>query len=159
YLSILSCILPSLILSRFNYEFPSLVGGAIGLCLSVLMAKHQVGLAPHAGNEVESGPPSERHDRLRAFAPYLILIAILIVTRVRFLPFRDWLNAESPALTLDWGSLGQFSVSAALALRLGSIFGTSSAWSYNTLFVPALIPFAVVVLLCAPLLRIDLHTL
>src|SRR5262249_48048459 len=64
YLSILSCILPSLILSRFNYEFPSLVGGAIGLCLSVLMAKHQVGLAPHAGSEVEIGPSSEHHYRL-----------------------------------------------------------------------------------------------
>src|SRR6516162_5783512 len=48
YLSILSCVLPSLVLSRFNYEFPSLVGGAVGLCLSVLMARCQLGLAPHA---------------------------------------------------------------------------------------------------------------
>src|SRR5215467_10313778 len=53
YLSILSCIVPSLLLSRFNYEFPSLVGGAVGLCLSALLAKRQVGLAHHAGNEVK----------------------------------------------------------------------------------------------------------
>src|SRR5262249_34689621 len=45
YLSILSCALPSLFLSRFTYEFPSLIGGAVGLCLSVLVAKYQVGLA------------------------------------------------------------------------------------------------------------------
>src|SRR5215469_10035460 len=45
YLSILSCVLPSLGLSRFNYEFPSLVGGAVGICLSVLLAKYHVGLA------------------------------------------------------------------------------------------------------------------
>src|SRR5499425_753567 len=32
YLSISSCILPMLFLSRFNYEFPSLIGGAVGLC-------------------------------------------------------------------------------------------------------------------------------
>src|SRR5262249_26100289 len=156
---ILSCLLPSLLLSRFNYEFPSLAGGAVGLCLSALIAKRQVGLPFQSGNEVECGSPSKHRDRVRSFPPYVMLIAILIVTRVRFLPFREWLNAESRALTLNGGSLGQFSVSAVLVLRLDSIFGTSSAWSYNALFVPALIPFVVVVLLSIPLLRIDIHTL
>jgi lactate permease len=156
YLSILSCVLPSLALSRFNYEFPSLIGGAIGLCLSALLAKYQVGLAPtDAVTEVAFDPPSKNHERLRAFAPYLMLIAILVATRVRFLPLRAWLNAESPGRTLDWGSLGKFSVSAALVLRLDSIFKTSSSWSYHALFVPALIPFVVVVALSVSLLRID----
>lgn len=160
YLSILGCALPSLGLSRFNYEFPTLIGGAVGLCVSVLMAKYQVGLArSDAGHEAEIGASSKLSERVRAFAPYLLLIAILIITRVRFLPFRAWLNAESPALTFDWGTLGTFSVSIALALRLDLIFGAPSSWSYNTLFVPALIPFVLVVLLCLPLLRIDLHTL
>jgi lactate permease len=159
YLSIVSCILPSLVLSRFNYEFPSLVGGAIGLCLSVLMARRQLGLELHTGDEADNGGSSKSSEQIRAFAPYLMLIAILIVTRVRFLPLRAWLNAESPRLTLNWGSLGTFSVSLALVFRLDSIFGTSSAWSYNSLFVPALIPFVVVVLLSMPLLRIDLRSL
>jgi lactate permease len=159
YLSILSCVLPSLILSRFNYEFPSLIGGAIGLCLSALMAKRKVGLVPNTSDEAVSGPLSERHARVRAFAPYLMLIAILVVTRVPFLPFREWLNAESPALTRDLGSLGIFSVSAALVFKLDSIFGTSSMWSYSALYVPALIPFVVVVLLSMPLLKIDFHAL
>jgi lactate permease len=159
YLSILSCILPSLVLSRFNYEFPSLVGGAVGLCLSVLMAKRQLGLAPRVTGELETAPSSKHHERVKAFAPYLMLIAVLVVTRVPFLPFRAWLNAESPRLALDLGSLGKFSVSAGLVLRLDSIFGTSSVWSYNALFVPALIPFVVVVLLSMPLLRINLSML
>src|SRR5262249_52192349 len=77
YLSILICTLPSLAFSRFNYEFPSLAGGAAGLCLSALMAKHQVGLESHTSNDVETAPLSERHERVRAFAPYLMLIAIL----------------------------------------------------------------------------------
>ena len=59
----------------------------------------------------------------------------------------------------DLGSLGIFSVSAALVFKLDSIFGTSSTWSYSALFVPALIPFVAVVLLSMPLLRIDRHTL
>src|SRR5262249_51999849 len=97
YLSILSCVLPFLVLSRFNYEFPSLVGGAIGLCASVLMAKRRVGLAPqtsrqHAmNNDAEDRPSPEDPKLLSAIAPYLILIAVLIVTRVRFLPIRAWL--------------------------------------------------------------------
>jgi lactate permease len=160
YLSILSCVVPSLLLSRITYEFPSLIGGAVGLCLSVLMAKWQVGLAhTQAGKETERGRSYKRGERIRAFAPYLLLIAILIVTRVRFLPLRAWLNAEFPRLTLDLGSLGRFSASAALVLKLDAIFGTSSAWSYNALFVPALIPFVVVVLLAMPLLGIDLPTI
>jgi lactate permease len=159
YLSILSCVLPSLVLSRFNYEFPSLIGGAIGLCLSALMAKLQVGLEPNASDEEGIGPSSERHERVRAFTPYLMLIAILVVTRVPFLPLREWLNAEYPRLTLDWGSLGTFSVSTALVFKLDSVFGTSSAWSYNSLYVPALIPFVVVVLLSVPLLKIDFQAL
>jgi lactate permease len=158
YLSILSCVLPALILSRFSYEFPSLVGGAVGLCLSVLMAKSQLGLAPHSGSEIETGSSPGHHQRARAFAPYLLMIVVLIVTRLRFLPVHEWLNAEFPRLTLNWGSLGDFSVSAALVFKLDSIFGTSSTWSYNALFVPALIPFVLVVLLSVPLLRIDLRT-
>jgi lactate permease len=160
YLSVLSCVLPSLGLSRFNYEFPSLIGGAVGLFLSVLMAKFRVGLAHfYPDHEVKIDPLSKHSERVRAFAPYLMLIAILIVTRVPFLPFRTWLNAEIPALTLDLGSLGKLSVSVALALKLDSIFGTSSAWSYNALFVPAFIPFVLVVLLSLPLLGLDLHAL
>jgi len=155
YLSVLSCVLPSLVLSRFNYEFPSLVGGAIGLCLSVVMATRRLGLEPQADDR----PSLEPHKPGMAIAPYLLLIVILIATRVRFLPFRAWLNAESPRLILDWGSLGIFSVSVALVLRLESIFGTSSTWSYSALFVPALIPFAAVVLLSMPLLKIDRLTL
>jgi lactate permease len=159
YLSILSCVLPSLALSRFNYEFPSLIGGAIGLCISALMAKRQIGLMPSAGDDAEIKPVSAGPQQARAFSPYLLLIAILVVTRVRFLPIREWLNAQDPRLTLDWGSLGIFSVSIALVFKLDSIFGTSSAWNYNSLFVPALIPFVVVVLLSIPLLKIDFPAL
>jgi lactate permease len=159
YLSILSCVVPSVVLSRFNYEFPSLIGGAVGLCLSALMARRGIGLVRHGSDEVEPGLSTEHHDRMRAFVPYLMLIAILVVTRVRFLPVREWLNAEDPRVTLDWGSLGTFSASIALVFNLHSIFGTSSDWSYSALFVPALIPFVVVVLLSMPILKIDLNAL
>jgi lactate permease len=160
YLSILSCILPFLALSSLSYEFPSLIGGAVGLCLSVLLAKWQVGLVrTDAGREAAIGASPGHRERARAFAPYLMLITILVVTRVRFLPFRAWLNLESPAMRLDLGTLGNFSASIALVLKLDAIFGTSSTWSYSALFVPALVPFVLVVLLSLKLLRIGFPTL
>src|SRR6516162_1687625 len=64
YLSILSCVVPSLVLSRFNYEFPSLIGGAVGLCLSALMARRGIGLVRHGSDEVEPGLSTEHHDRM-----------------------------------------------------------------------------------------------
>jgi lactate permease len=155
YLSILSCIVPSVALSRFNYEFPSLIGGAIGLCISAFLAGRGVGLELQLDKPAAASPPLERRGRFQAIMPYLLLIVILVVTRVRFLPFREWLTAEYPRLTFDWGSLGTFSASVALVLRVGSIFGTSSAWSYQSLFVPALIPFVAVVLLSIPLLNVS----
>ena len=45
YLSILACTIPYLLLAQVNYEFPSLVGGGIGLLLSVFLANKGVGLA------------------------------------------------------------------------------------------------------------------
>ena len=44
-LSVLSCTVPYLLIAQFNYEFPSLVGGAIGLFVSVLLAGKGIGLA------------------------------------------------------------------------------------------------------------------
>jgi lactate permease len=155
YLSILSCMVPSVALSRFNYEFPSLIGGAIGLCVSAFLAGRGVGLERQSVELAVASPPLEFRCRVRAIMPYLLLTVILVVTRVPFLPFREWLTAEHPRLTFDWGSLGTFSASAALVLRVDSIFGTSSAWSYQSLFVPALIPFVVVVLLSIPLLKVS----
>ena len=159
YLSILSCMVPSIALSRFNYEFPSLIGGAIGLFISAILARRGIGLERIADEPAANSPLFEGGARVRAILPYLLLIVILVVTRVRFLPFREWLTAEYPRLNFDWGSLGTFSASAALVLRVDSIFGTSSAWSYQSLFVPALIPFVLVVLLSIPLLKIGAATL
>ncbi len=42
YLSILGCTLPYLVLARFDYEFPSLLGGLAGLLVSVFLAKNRL---------------------------------------------------------------------------------------------------------------------
>ena len=44
-LAIFSSVLPMAAVATFNYEFPSVVGGAIGLLLTIFLAKHGVGIA------------------------------------------------------------------------------------------------------------------
>jgi lactate permease len=48
YLSVLSWVVPYLLLAKVNYEFPSLLGGAVGFFISILLAKKGIGLAPSA---------------------------------------------------------------------------------------------------------------
>ena len=45
YLSILSCVVPYVIIAHVSYEFPSLLGGMIGLILSVVLARYGIGLS------------------------------------------------------------------------------------------------------------------
>jgi lactate permease len=156
YLSILSCVVPYGLLASVNYEFPALVGGAIGFVLSIILAKKEVGLATvtekqATPDQVEKIPP---RTLLRAFFPVIGTILLLIVTRIPELGIKDLLNAESPSLEVNLGSLGGFSVSAALVLKLSDIFRTESTWVYKALFVPALIPFFVMCAVSIPFFRL-----
>ena len=44
YLSILSCVVPMLMVAWTNYEFPAVIGGVIGLVVTILLAKFRIGL-------------------------------------------------------------------------------------------------------------------
>ncbi len=81
-------------------------------------------------------------------------ILLLIVTRIPELGLKALLNVEKPALALSLGSLGEFSASAALVLRLSDIFWTEVIWAYNALFVPALIPFFLMCAISVPFFRL-----
>jgi lactate permease len=59
YLSILSCIVPYLIIAFFNYEFPSLIGGMIGLFASAALARAGIGLAREDGAAAEPAVRAE----------------------------------------------------------------------------------------------------
>jgi L-lactate transport len=142
YLSILSCVVPYLIIAFFNYEFPSLLGGMIGLVGSVMLARAGIGLEKVA--DTQPAPSTDVATLVKAFFPLWGTVLVLIVTRVPFLGIKELLTAASPAFTTALGSLGNFSISAALVVKLTEIFGTSSAWSFATLYIPAFIPFFVV---------------
>jgi lactate permease len=142
YLSILSCVVPYLAIAFFNYEFPSLIGGMIGLVGSVMLARAGIGLASRG--ETQPASPIDRGTLIKAFFPLWGTVLVLIVTRVPFFGIKGLLTAGSPSLSVSLGSLGDFSISAALVAKLTQIFGTTSSWSFSTLYIPAFIPFFLV---------------
>ncbi|WP_150538392.1 L-lactate permease [Actinobacillus vicugnae] len=152
YLSVFSCIIPYFFLAQVNYEFPSLVGGAIGLFISIFLANKGVGLAK-VENTLDSVVTGK--EVAKALLPTGLLIAFLIVTRIQQLPFKAMMNNATIWIGTQLGSLGQFEISQGLVFSLKNIFGTSVNASYKLLYVPALIPFVVTVLICIPLFALS----
>ena len=149
-ISALSCTLPFYLLAQVNYEFPSLIGGAIGLCGSILAAKYHIGLHKEGDGKRSEVTQLPKIEVIKALSPFILLIVILLVTRIQQWPFKAWLNNDTP-----WLTLGDFGVSQALILSWSSILDTSVGWSYKTLYVPALIPFVVTVLVLMPILSLS----
>ncbi|MBN6709935.1 L-lactate permease [Haemophilus haemoglobinophilus] len=152
YLSIFACVIPYILLAQVNYEFPSLVGGAIGLFISVLLANKGVGLAK-VENNIET--TVSLGEVVKALFPTALLIGILIITRIQQLPFKAMMNDATTWFAVQLGSLGRFEISHGLIFSLKEIFGTSISSSYKLLYVPAFIPFVVTVLIAIPVFKVS----
>ncbi|MDO4698099.1 MAG: L-lactate permease [Pasteurellaceae bacterium] len=152
YISIFACVVPYFFLAQVNYEFPSLVGGAIGLLISIFVANKGIGLA-----KVENTFDStvSKGEVIKALFPTALLIAILIVTRIKQLPFKAMMNDATSWVSVKLGSLGTFDISHGLIFSLKNIFDTSINASYKLLYVPALIPFVVTVLIAIPVFAVS----
>ncbi|NBI29293.1 L-lactate permease [Chengkuizengella marina] len=83
-------------------EFPSIMGGFIGLILVILAAKKQF-LLPKIPYELEleNSEDNARQQNetinqpslFKSWVPYLIVLLLLVVTRIEILPFKDWLKS------------------------------------------------------------------
>jgi lactate permease len=167
-LAIFSSVLPMAAVATFNYEFPSVVGGAIGLLMTIFLAKHGVGLAKDkaspaaviaAGSQSTSGPqhpeasPLHRADVLRALTPLIATVGILLITRIPFLGLRQLLTSEAGSTSIPLGNLGVFSLSPSLVFQLRGILGEDLHWSHALLFVPSILPFFVAAVVALMLYR------
>lgn len=156
-LSIWSCTLPYVWLAQWNYEFPALIGGAIGLTLSILFARYNIGLEKKETTVTENTvKPLAFKQIFRAMAPTLLLIVILIVTRIKQLGLKGMLNDATPMWNFHLG-FADLHISQALIIHINQILGTDTAWAYKTLYVPALIPFFLVVFVSIPFLNMNRH--
>jgi lactate permease len=143
-LAVLACTVPYVALAAVSYEFPALIGGVVGLIVTVLTARRGVGLA---GPRDEAVPAAERVPLpalVKALSPIWITVLVLVATRVEQLGLKALLTDPRPVFTAGLGPLGQLSVSPALVIRLTDIFGAPVAWNFQALYVPALIPFFLV---------------
>jgi lactate permease len=144
-LAVAASVAPMCLLALVDNEFPSVVGGLIGLVLTGWLARRRVGLA----REDENAPadadvaPSPRAV-VKALFPLWATVLVLLVTRIPALGLRGLLTAAAPAWELPLGSLGTLSISPALVLSLRGIFGTDTGWTLQLLYVPAFIPFVLV---------------
>lgn len=143
-LSTFSCTVPYLALSAVSVEFPSLLGGLIGLVITLLLAKFGIGLSPAASKNT----PSESHLSpwllCKASFPLWGTVLLLIVTRIPELGLKSLLQLGEPAWHINLGQLGDFSISAALVLNLKHIFLTDTSWQHSVLYVPSIIPFVLI---------------
>jgi len=152
-LSVLCCVVPYVAIATVSYEFPALLGGGIGLVLTIMLAKMGVGLS-------SEHPPAEGgREQVKAAAlvkatfPLWGTVLLLIITRIPQLGIKSLLVAKLPALSISLGSLGDLSVSAALVVSLSNIFNTTEVWSHSFLYVPSIIPFGVIALVTLWLYR------
>ncbi|MCH8476083.1 MAG: L-lactate permease [Opitutales bacterium] len=145
FLSVAFSVGPMTLLAFSNYEFPTVVGGSIGLGLSILAARMGIGLAketPEAPTKKTPSPPPVAPGVLaKALAPIALTVAILLVTRVPALPFRSLLTRSEGGLQFPLGPLGEFFLSPSLVIGLENIWQEGLRWSHAILYVPSFVPF------------------
>jgi lactate permease len=139
YLSILFNTVPMVAIATFNDEFPSVIGGAIGLVATILLARFQIGLKRTPSPQPHS--PLATRSVMLALSPLIATIVILLVTRIPILGLRQWLTAAEPNIAFPLGAIGEFSASATLVLQLRNVLGEGLNWSHAVLYVPSIIPF------------------
>jgi lactate permease len=165
-LAILANVLPMVAVAAFNYEFPSVAGGMIGLLTTIFLARRGIGLAQDEANAAGSvtrssqsiSPQSEasplhRGDIFRALAPLLATVGILLLTRIPFLGLRQLLTSEAKWVLIPLGPVGEFSLSPSLVFQLRGILGEDLQWSHALLYVPSILPFFVAAALALILYR------
>ena len=139
YLSILASIIPMVLLAPINYEFPSVVGGSVGLILSIIAARHGWGL--HREGPVPAASATVPGGLLRALWPLLATVGILLLTRIPALGLRRLLTSTEGGWTLSLGAAGEISLSPSLVLTYDQILGQEVRWSHALLYVPSIVPF------------------
>jgi L-lactate permease len=86
-------------------------------------------------------------------------VLILIITRVPQIGLRSILTAKEPSFSIFFQTYGTFKCSASLVLQLENILTYPNLnWKYELLYVPSLIPFALVSFITMGIYRKDLQS-
>lgn len=127
-------------------EFPTLLGGLIGL--GILIPATRAGfLVPKESWDfpekkswektwvgsisMESTSGNGRISIFKAWSPYVLIALLLVLTRIRSLPFGNWVKSA--------------------ALSYTNLFDTTVSGTIDPLYNPGIMPFILVALLCIPI--------
>ncbi len=158
-LSVLVTVVPHVIVARYNYEFPSLVGGAVGLICTAILAKLGIGLSKNEvevheqvgdskliRSDVAKSLPEKipAKELIKATFPLWGTLLLLVITRIPQFGIQSLLSLKEPSLAISLGSLGELTISSALVVSLNAIFGTGIDWSHRLLYVPSILPFGLI---------------
>lgn len=144
-------VLPYVLVAIFlGPEFPSILGGLIGLIILIPSTKagflvpKKIWDFPERNSWeknwsgsilVKENTNKEGLSLFKAWVPYILIGLILILTRIRFLPLNDWIKSVkyvSPEL-----------------------FGTSVTTDFDPLNIPGIMPFMLIALVCIPLFKMN----
>lgn len=172
---------PAWLAARFlGPEFPSMIGGLGGLVIMLGCARagwlvpkvpwqfaHEAGGA--AGVTDERAQPVSLALLLRAWLPYLLVALLLVLTRLQFLPFKEWLSS----VAIDSGDILATGIRAHIQpLYLpGAIFvmvALFTGWRLNAnrvslapawrLAATRLLPTTIALATAVPMVRVFLHS-
>ncbi len=127
-------------------EFPSLLGSLIGLFILIVTTragflvpketwdfaekatwdKSWTGSIPVAGNT-----EAPNMSLFKAWLPYVFIGLLLVITRVQFFPFNDWIRSAT--------------------LVFPDLFGTDISADFEILYNPGIMPFILIALVCIPM--------
>lgn len=154
YLSILSTVIPYFLIASFNYEFPALAGGAVGLFFSTVLAKKGIGLRKDKEGISDKSSVSTG-TLIKASFPLWGTIFLLIITRIHQLGIKAILTSSEHSLDIALGSIGQLSISPSLVIALNNIFLTDIGWNIKLLYIPALLPFFLISFLTFRIMKMN----
>lgn len=144
-------IIPYLIVAvLLGPEFPSLLGSLLGMSILIPFTKAGF-LAP---KQIWDFPEKSKWDKnwmgsitikedfntgkislFKAWIPYVLIGLLLVLTRVQFLPFKNWITSVkyvSPKL-----------------------FGTTITTEFDPLNIPGIMPFLLIALICIPVFQMN----
>ncbi|HEY7773432.1 MAG TPA: L-lactate permease, partial [Marinagarivorans sp.] len=112
-------------------EFPSIIGGLVGLAVAITAIKNNCLMPRRAwrfehDSKIDHGNPIARKTLVLAWAPYIAVAALLILTRLDALPFRALLKQ--------------------INFNTGPLFGSTIEASFEPLYSPAMVFVVVAVI-------------
>jgi lactate permease len=147
----LCLVIPYLLVAIFlGPEFPGMLGGLVGLMILIPSTKAGF-LVPKKTWDfpekvnwpdqwtgsimVKENKAKEDIGLFKAWVPYVLIGLLLVLSRMRSLPFNDWIKS--------------------IKFSSPELFGTSVVTSFTPLNIPGIMPFMLVALICIPIFHMN----